>query len=502
MMHASTGGGLDTIFGTLFGGDADATEDLEPAQAEEIPGGVAGAEPTEELEPVQAEEIPGGVAGAEPTAEIVAEAAAETLTASSPLAQTVRERGTLRVGVNGSLPSFSNQVDGNFVGFEPDLARAVAEVLFADEVQIEFVTVSARQRSTVLQDGSIDLMMRNTAFTPDREDWGLWTNTFYFVDGQRLMVSADSGLTGFGDLAGGSVGVQSGTDAEASLSALAADNEITVVPVPGTLFELLGALDDGTVDAISADWTALEAIRLASETPDAYQVVGQLLTDITWNATVPSGAEAFRAEVDAAILRVVETGNWQQIYEANFPDTPLPSSLELVFAPGAIAIAAAPADVPADTSAEEANIEDTAPTPVQAQEVQPTATPMPTATPAPPTAEAPAPTTIPVEPENLNAPPVTGEVTVNIFTVLGQQRTVVITPLGDTFLLELVRNGEIVYSGTYAFYEESGRYENVRNSFEYVEFSDTAGDTSLGCERAPDIRGFFNGAEFEGRVGC
>ena len=87
--------------------------------------------------------------------------------------------------------------------------------------------------------------------------------------------------------------------------------------------------------------------------------------------------------------------------------------------------------------------------------------------------------------------------------VLGQERTIRITPREDgSFLLELIRNGEIVYDGVFRYYEDSGRYENVRNSFEYVEFSDTAGDTSLGCDRPPDIRGFFNGAEFEGRVGC
>ncbi|MEM6281456.1 MAG: hypothetical protein AAF787_04610 [Chloroflexota bacterium] len=36
----------------------------------------------------------------------------------------------------------------------------------------------------------------------------------------------------------------------------------------------------------------------------------------------------------------------------------------------------------------------------------------------------------------------------------------------------------------------------------FVEFSDSAGDTSQGCDRPPDVTGVFNGAPFEVKVGC
>jgi len=102
-----------------------------------------------------------------------------------------------------------------------------------------------------------------------------------------------------------------------------------------------------------------------------------------------------------------------------------------------------------------------------------------------------------------NAPPLTGEFTVNIYTALNQQRVMRITPDPDgTFLMELLRQGEVVYEGRYRYYEDSERYENIHNSFEYIQFSDTAGDESLGCGREPDIKGFFNGADFDGKLGC
>ena len=466
----------------------------------------------EPVEPVAAAEVePTPVPAQDVTDETTNAGAPAALSASSAYAQTIRERGIIRVGVNGSLPTFSAQQDGEFIGFEPDLAREVVARLFGEEVTIEFVAVSSRERSTALSDGSVDLLMRNTGFTPDRETWGAWTNTFYFVDGLRLMVPAGSTVTGIDTLSGQAVGVQPRTEAETALNEIAPDAGVTVTPIAGALFELVAALDAEQVPAVSSDWTALEALRQASETPDNYQIVGNLLTESPWNAVVPSEATAFRDEIDAALLSIVQDGTWRDIYDRHFPNTTLPATLELVFAPGATESAAADtgetdtSDAPDagdtnDVAAALASAADAAvsgnaeATPVPAEAVEPT--PAPTEPPA----EQPAPTATVA---SADAPPITGEIPVNIYTALGQERAIRITPRADgTFQLELIRNGEIVYDAVYDYYEDSGRYENIRNSFEYVEFSDTAGDTSLGCEREPDIRGFFNGADFDGRVGC
>lgn len=396
---------------------------------------------------------------------------------ASPFAADIQARGVVRVGVNGTLPGFSLEQDGTYSGFEIELARALAARLFGEGVAVEFVAVSARQRPTILADGRVDMLLRNTGFEPGRETWGEWTNTFYFVDGQRLIVRADSGIASLNDLAGRTVAVQTGTPAQAALEEAAETIGFTVLPVQGVITDAFAAFTGGQADALSADWTVLAALEATTGTPEAYTVVGDLLTEIPWNVAVPPDETAFLAEVEAALLTAISDGTWQAAYAATL-DAPLPESVALLFTPaGGVA---APA--------------------VAAEQAAAPATPVPPTTPEPPAeaAEEAAPTALPAT-GNL---PLTGEIPVTIFTAQSQQRIVRITPEGEGFLLELVRNGEVVYSANYQFYEGSGRYENVRNSFEYIEFSDTAGDTSLGCGRPADIRGFFNGAQFEGRVGC
>lgn len=452
-------------------------EGVPVAQAE------AASLPAVEVTPEQAAPLP----AVEVTPEQVAPAAGASLAAVSPFAEAIRARGSVRVGINGALPRFSEEAaDGSFSGFEVGLARALVDTLFGEGFPIEYVKVPARQRDRFLAEGSIDLMVRNVGFAPERATWGEWTNTFYFVDGVRLLVRADSGIDSLEAARGRNVGVLAGSPTETLLRDEAnAGLGFNIVSTAGIPLDVFNALAGGSVDAIADDWTTLLSLSATAPDPAAYVVVGELLTDNAWNVVVPPTQSAFRDEIDAALVSLVSDGTWQSLYSASF-NTPLPPSLELIFAPGVAPVeplVAAPIE----------------PTPAPAQE---TAAPVvaapiePTPTPAEPTA---APATVPA----VGAPPVVGEVSVTIFTAQNQRRVIVITPEGENqFNLQLVRGGEVVYSGTFRFYESSNRWENPFNSFEYIEFSATAGETSLGCEREPDLKGFFSGASFEGRVGC
>ncbi|MEM6281459.1 MAG: transporter substrate-binding domain-containing protein [Chloroflexota bacterium] len=406
----------------------------------------------------------------------------DTNIATSPFAGTLRERGVVRIGVNGNLPTFSEEAGGDYAGFEPNFARELVRRLFGDTVQIEWVQVSARQRSTVLADGTVDMLIRNTSFAPERSTWGEWTDQFYFVDGQRFLVRADSGITGDGDLTGRAIAVQAGTNAETTLNAFAAQTGITVVPLQGTLLELIGDLESGFVDGISADWTALEAIRVASENPDNFVVVGDLLTSIPWNIATPPGEVGLSDDIEFALNVMIEDGTWLALYDLSF-DPPIPATAAAALAPGTdVAVVEAP--------------------PIAAEEVEPA--PAEEVAAPPPAEEEPVvaapPALTPVPETDL---PITGEVPATIFTNPSQQRIIRITPEDDgSFTMELIRQGLVVHDSRFVFSERSERYENRFNSFEYVEFSDSAGDASQGCDRPPDMTGVFNGAPFEVKVGC
>jgi general L-amino acid transport system substrate-binding protein len=66
--------------------------------------------------------------------------------------------------VNGGLPGFSflEEGTGEWSGFDTDFCRAIAAAVLGDPEAVEFRPLSADERSTALQTGEIDVLIRNT----------------------------------------------------------------------------------------------------------------------------------------------------------------------------------------------------------------------------------------------------------------------------------------------------------------------------------------------------
>ena len=110
-------------------------------------------------------------------------AAAETLA-------TIKDRGELICGANGTLAGFGlPDPQGNWIGFDVDFCRAIAAAIFNDPTKVKFVPLTAKDRFTALQSGEIDVLSRNTTWTLSRDtSLGLDFAAVTFYDGQGFMV--------------------------------------------------------------------------------------------------------------------------------------------------------------------------------------------------------------------------------------------------------------------------------------------------------------------------
>jgi len=130
-----------------------------------------------------------------------------------------KERGHVRCGVSQGLPGFSNpDADGNWVGIDVDVCRAVSAAIFGDADKVEYFPVSAKERFTKLTAGEYDILSRNTTWTLSRDaKIGLTFNGVNFYDGQGFMVPKSLGVTSALELDGASVCVNTGTTTELNL---------------------------------------------------------------------------------------------------------------------------------------------------------------------------------------------------------------------------------------------------------------------------------------------
>src|SRR5665647_488358 len=81
--------------------------------------------------------------------------------ASAQTLKTVKDRGILNCGANGSLAGFGlPDAQGKWAGLDVDLCRAVAAAVFGDDKKVKFVPLSAKDRFTALQSGEVDVLAR------------------------------------------------------------------------------------------------------------------------------------------------------------------------------------------------------------------------------------------------------------------------------------------------------------------------------------------------------
>src|SRR5918996_2196683 len=111
------------------------------------------------------------------------------------LLQVVQDRGTLRCGVNNTVPGFGFETaEGVIEGFDIDFCKAFAAAVFAtpdpqEGEHFELVPIDADFRFTALRDGQYDVLVRNTTWTSSRDGTeGVAFMHPNYYDGQAMMV--------------------------------------------------------------------------------------------------------------------------------------------------------------------------------------------------------------------------------------------------------------------------------------------------------------------------
>ncbi|WP_010651493.1 amino acid ABC transporter substrate-binding protein [Oceanobacillus massiliensis] len=222
-------------------------------------------------------------------------AEAESEDESSAL-DTVVDRGTVIAGINDTLPGFGYVgSDGENTGFDIDFAKAIAAGVLGDAEAVEFRPLSAQERFTALQTGEVDVLIRNTTWTTNRDtEVGLNFAPITFYDGQGIMVPADSGIESLEDLEGTRIGVETGTTTELNLAdqmrarginfeAVVFDNADAVV----------AAYESGSVDAWTTDKSGLVSRQSIMEDPEAHQILSESLSKEPLGPSVREGDDTW-----------------------------------------------------------------------------------------------------------------------------------------------------------------------------------------------------------------
>src|SRR5215813_2595646 len=211
-------------------------------------------------------------------------AAALAVTATAASAQTlntVKQRGVLNCGANGTLAGFGlPDAQGRWTGLDVDFCRALAAAIFNDPTKVKFVPLTAKDRFTALQSGDVDVLARNTTWTSSRDtSLGLNFTAINYFDGQGFLVRKALKVNSALELNDAAVCVQQGTTTELNLADYFRANKMKLKTVTfASADEAIKAYDSGRCDAFTTDASGLYAERLRLAKADDHIVLPEIIS--------------------------------------------------------------------------------------------------------------------------------------------------------------------------------------------------------------------------------
>jgi|SRR5665213_1626209 len=202
-------------------------------------------------------------------------------TASAQTLKTVKDRGILNCGANGTLAGFGlPDAQGKWTGLDVDMCRAIAAAIFNDDKKVKYVPLSAKDRFTALQSGEVDILARNTTWTSSRDtSLGLNFTGVDYYDGQGFMVRKALKVNSALELGEASVCVQQGTTTELNLADYFRAHNMKLKTVTfATANEAVKAYDAGRCDAYTTDASGLYAERLRLANADDHIVLPEIIS--------------------------------------------------------------------------------------------------------------------------------------------------------------------------------------------------------------------------------
>jgi glutamate transport system substrate-binding protein len=210
---------------------------------------------------------------------------------------------TLRIGVKADQPGLGLRLpDGQFAGFDVDVARYVAAKLGVRPDHITFVPVTSATRETTLENGTVDMVFATYSITPQRETKVTFGGPYYVAHQDTMVRAGDTAIRSVHDLKGKRLCAVTGSN---SWKRVTQELGIAATLVPAASYSAcVATLLDGRVDAVSTDDLILAGF--AARAGPAVSIVNAPFSDERYGIGIKkgdlSGCEAVNRAVSEMYL--------------------------------------------------------------------------------------------------------------------------------------------------------------------------------------------------------
>lgn len=239
------------------------------------------------------------------------------------------EPTVFKMGIDPEFPPYSYlDDDGNYAGFDVEMAQAVCDLL---GWELEIVELDWDSKYIMLNAGDMDCIWSGLTIdfiNPDEFS----VSVPYQENTQIVLTKADSGIETLADLEGKVIGVQLGTSADILISEGGDCEELGAtfsdIVRPSSYPLAKTELDANGVDALIIDLSI--ASNLIGDNADAYKILDESVYTENYGICFRKADAELCAQVEDAFMALVENGTYLELAQKYEPEGLPLSQLSLI----------------------------------------------------------------------------------------------------------------------------------------------------------------------------
>ena len=225
-------------------------------------------------------------------------------------------RAPLVAGVAFDIPGmgYKNPKTGEIEGFEPNVARALARLLFGEDSTLDFYPVTDEERIPAILSGDADMVLSQLTITPDRLEQVDFSIP-YRIGYEGVLVRKGDGIRAFDDLRGKRIAVTESSVSSRQMREALPNAKLVVTKDNSGTFE---AVAKGEADAASNELINLRLLRRFAARPDQFEIIdiGDRFPRKPMGVAVEKGRSEFLSHIDRGIERLKRDGEIDRLLRA------------------------------------------------------------------------------------------------------------------------------------------------------------------------------------------
>ncbi|MEV0438126.1 glutamate ABC transporter substrate-binding protein [Streptomyces spectabilis] len=223
----------------------------------------------------------------------------------------------ITIGIKFDQPGLGQKTpDGDYAGFDVDVATYVAKELGYKEGDIEWKEAKSADRENMLSRGDVKFIAATYSITDERKEKVDFAGPYLLAHQDILVRSDDKSIKSPKDLNNKKLcSVAGSTSAQNVKKELAPKADLQTY---GGYSECLTGLQNKVIDALTTDDSILAGYAAQKEFEGKFKLAGFKMTNENYGIGIKKGDADLKKKIDAALTKMVKDGAWDKAVKAHF----------------------------------------------------------------------------------------------------------------------------------------------------------------------------------------